>query len=136
MSRRAARMLRGASGLVTCLFGVMSSLQAQPASTNLNWSQLPSIPNPVGLAAPFAGVSEGALIVAGGANFPEAMPWAGGKKVWHDSIYVLPKPDATWVSGGRLSRRLAYGVAVSVGDGVLCAGGSNEREHLVVTQSL
>lgn len=129
MSRRSAHTFRGFSSWVTCLFGFMLMLQAQPATTNLNWSQLPSIPNPAGFAAPFAGVSGGALIVAGGANFPEAMPWAGGKKTWHNSIYVLPKPDATWVAGGSLPRQLAYGVSVSVGAGVLCAGGSNEREH-------
>ena len=52
---------------------------AQPAA--LTWKQLPPLPDKLGFAGSFAGVSGGALIVAGGANFPEAMPWAGGPKV-------------------------------------------------------
>jgi hypothetical protein len=44
-----------------------------------------------GLAGAFAGVSNGVLIIAGGANFPDAAPWKGGKKVWWDKIQVLEK---------------------------------------------
>jgi N-acetylneuraminic acid mutarotase len=69
------------------------------------------------------------LIVAGGANFPEKMPWEGGQKVWHDSIFVLPKDDGQWLSGFRLPRPAAYGVSLTISGGVLCAGGSDAREH-------
>src|SRR5262249_32865009 len=65
----------------------------------------------------------------GGANYPDAMPWDGGKKVWCDSVYVLPKPDGQWITGFKLPHPLAYGVSVSADDGVLCAGGSDAREH-------
>jgi N-acetylneuraminate epimerase len=105
---------------------VVSSLAA---SATLNWKQLAPIPDPVGFAAPFAGVSDGALIVAGGANFPGALPWEGGKKFWYDSIYVLSKPDGEWQAGFKLPRPLGYGVSVSTRAGVVCAGGSDANQH-------
>ena len=95
----------------------------------LYWKEQSRIPDRVGFAAPFAGVSGGALIVAGGANFPGATPWEGGTKVWYDSIFVLPKPDGSWRTGFKLQRPIAYGVSVTTPDGVLCAGGSDARQH-------
>lgn len=100
------------------------------AASTLNWEQFTALPDPVGFAAPFAGVSGGALIVAGGANFPGAMPWEGGRKVWHDSIFVLPHPNGAWLTGFNLPRPAGYGVSVSTLWGIICAGGSDERQHL------
>ena len=42
------------------------------------WEQLPPIPKPLGVAAPFAGVSGGALLVAGG----EVRPGVRSPEVW------------------------------------------------------
>ena len=42
-----------------------------------------------------AGVSGGALLVAGGANFPDKKPWQGGTKVWYDTVFVLDEPGTT-----------------------------------------
>ena len=62
---------------------------------NLTWDELPPLPPSAGqakqpgVAGPFAGVHGDALIVAGGANFPDKMPWEGGTKVWWDDIWVL-----------------------------------------------
>ncbi|MGB0741144.1 MAG: hypothetical protein ACPGXX_13810, partial [Planctomycetaceae bacterium] len=36
----------------------------------LTWQELPELPDDLGVAGPFAGVHNDALIVAGGANFP------------------------------------------------------------------
>ncbi len=106
---------------------VMSMISAQ--TETLNWKQLPSLPDPIGFAAPFAGVSGGALLVGGGANFPGAMPWEGGKKIWYDTLYVLPQPDGDWLPGFKLPRLLGYGVSVSTRDAVICAGGSDAQQH-------
>jgi N-acetylneuraminic acid mutarotase len=87
---------------------------------------LPPLPNARGFAGPQAGVSNGALIVAGGTNFPEKMPWEGGKKVWHDDVYVLESPAATqWKHAGKLPRPLAHAAAVTTRHGLLCVGGSD-----------
>jgi N-acetylneuraminate epimerase len=98
-------------------------------SNSLHWLQLPSLPDPIGFAAPFAGTSGGALIVAGGANFRGAMPWDGGQKVWSDSVFVLPEPRGRWLTGFKMSHTIAHGVAASTPEGVLCAGGSDPHQH-------
>ena len=101
---------------------------SQPARpTEFNWKQLPPIPDPLGLAGPFAGSSDGALIVAGGANFPHGMPWEGGEKVWYDSVFVLTEPEGKWRTGFKLPHPLGYGVSVTTPAGVLCAGGGDAK---------
>lgn len=84
-----------------------------------------------GIAGPFAGIHGNALIVAGGANFPDTMPWHGGRKQYHDEIYTLQLPSG---SGGwkvmkgpeGLPRPVAYGASASVKAGVVCMGGETE----------
>ncbi|MBI5693795.1 MAG: sodium/solute symporter [Verrucomicrobia bacterium] len=95
----------------------------------LQWSKLPSLPDREGFAYPYAGVSNGALLVAGGANFPEKKPWEGGAKVWYDTVFVLEKPDGAWKVAGRLSRPLGYGVSLTTREGVACLGGSDLQRH-------
>jgi N-acetylneuraminic acid mutarotase len=95
----------------------------------ISWKQLPDIPDRTGFAAPFAGVSGDALIVAGGANFPDAMPWDGGKKVWYDSVFVLEQPHGEWKKVSKLPGPLGYGVSFTTANGVLCAGGSDATQH-------
>jgi N-acetylneuraminate epimerase len=89
------------------------------------WSRLAPIPDPAGVAAPFAGLSGEALIVAGGANFPDKSLWDGGRKVWHDAIFALERPDGEWKRAGTLPRPIAYGVSVTHRGGVVCVGGSD-----------
>src|SRR3954462_3300250 len=97
------------------------------------WKQLPSMPDAIGLAGSFAGVSGGALLVAGGANFPDKMPWEGGRKVWHDRVWVLESANASWREVGGLPRPLAYGISVSSRDSVICVGGSDADRHYADT---
>jgi len=99
------------------------------AESSLRWSALPPLPDALGFAGTFAGVSGSSLIVAGGANFPDAYPWDGGSKVYHDTIHVLDSPDGTWrVSEQRLPTAVGYGASVSLPsrDAVLCMGGNDE----------
>ena len=95
----------------------------------LSWKTLAPLPDREGLAAPFAGVSGGVLLVAGGANFPEKKPWDGGTKVWYDTVFVLEELGGTWRAAGKLPRPLGYGVSVTTPDGVLCLGGSDATRH-------
>ena len=100
------------------------------------WSQLPDLPpapgqaQQKGLAGAFSGVHQDALILAGGANFPQALPWEGGTKVWWDDIYVLVQQSSgnyRWLtnSSWKLPQPLAYGVSISTSKGLLCIGGDN-----------
>ena len=99
--------------------------------------RLPDLPAPpaggisLGLAGTFAGTHRGALIVAGGANFPDGWPKdkSGGppQKVYHRDVYVLEKvddADPKWhVFANVLPHGYSYGVSVSTADGVVCYGG-------------
>uniref|UniRef100_A0A7C2NWY5 Galactose oxidase n=1 Tax=Schlesneria paludicola TaxID=360056 RepID=A0A7C2NWY5_9PLAN len=123
-------MLRLALAATALLFASPSLLCGQTASPALTWSELPPLPDTVGLAGAFVGVSNGALLVAGGANFPDGRPWGGAKKVWHDEIYVLTDPRGKWsVAGTRLPRPLGYGISADTAQGVLCIGGSDVDRH-------
>lgn len=94
-----------------------------------DWSKLAPLPDAEGFAGSFAGVTNGALVVAGGANFPDKKPWDGGKKVWTDRAFVLDKPDGKWRDAGTLPRPLGYGVSASHGTGVVCVGGCDTDRH-------
>lgn len=93
------------------------------------WKQLPSLPDPEGFAGCYAGVSHGALLVAGGANFPGKKPWEGGEKIWYGKVFVLESPDGEWKPAGTLPRPLGYGVSVTHQDSVVCVGGSDALRH-------
>ncbi len=110
------------------VFLIMNFLTAASAQT-LRWNQLPPIPDAEGFAAPFAGVSGGALIVAGGANITGEKWKDPLTKKWYDSIFVLEKPDGKWRSGFKLPRPLGYGVSVTADDAMLCFGGSDSAKH-------
>src|SRR4051812_31057183 len=105
-----------------------SGLSTMPAQ-EIRWSNLPSIPDREGFAYPFAGVSNDALIVAGGANFPDKRPWEGGTKRWYDSVFVLERPDGQWKQAGKLPRPIGYGVSITTADGILCLGGCDQDRH-------
>lgn len=110
------------------LLGLLAIVGPAAAAEALQWSTLPALPDKHGFAAPFAGVSGDALIVAGGANFPDGYPWDGGKKVFHDRIFVLNAPDGSWqVSATRLPAPVGYGVSVTLParNSVLCIGGND-----------
>jgi len=111
----------------------------QSAAPSLVWSELPELPpapgesRQIGLAGPFAGVHNEAILVAGGANFPHALPWRGGKKVWWDDVFVLVKGAGgrpRWITDPRfkLPRPLAYGASVSTPGGVVCIGGCDANQ--------
>ncbi|SIS96012.1 sodium:solute symporter family transporter [Belliella pelovolcani] len=109
---------------------------SQDEITQLNWSSIANLEDvdsevgKLGYAGMFVGEHRGAIIMAGGANFPEQMPWDGGKKFWWNSIFFLDvTPNGfTWVKNldVKLSKNLAYGAAVSTPQGVVLIGGENE----------
>ena len=115
--------------VLACVLAASIGYAAELAGVGLRWERLPDLPNRAGLASPYAGVSNGTLLVGGGANFPEAPPWAGGKKRWYDAVYALSEPRGEWKEVGKLPRPMAYGVSVTARGGVVCAGGSDLERH-------
>ncbi len=125
-------MSRGAWALVggLALFALGCAQSSREVASAFAWSELPPLPDGVGLAGACVGVSGDALIVAGGANFPHGPPWEGHPKVWHDRVLVLEEPEGPWREvPTRLPRPLAYGVALSWNDSLLCLGGGDATRH-------
>lgn len=80
----------------------------------------------IGYAGMLGGAHNGVLLAAGGANFPEGVPWEGGKKVWTDAIFILQ--NGQWrLSSTKLPMPLGYSASVATPQGVLCIGGNNEN---------
>jgi hypothetical protein len=110
------------------------SLCKEPARDYLEWSKLEKIPpvgtqrDTLGVAGPFVGVHNDALIIAGGANFKK--PYWQSSKIWHDDIWVLLRTEKgpRWIKGGKLDRPIAYGACVSTKYGIVCMGGNNANQ--------
>ena len=62
---------------------------------SIEWKTIAELPpfnnqsKSIGVAGPIVGVINNKLIVAGGANFPEKMPWQGGKKAYYNNIAIF-----------------------------------------------
>lgn len=84
----------------------------------------------LGVAGPVTGVHQNKLIVAGGANFPDSMPWQGGKKKYYNDIYVYEKKGGKIVllkQQFALPFNIAYAACCSAPGGIVYAGGENEN---------
>lgn len=114
------------------------NLKAQPHTRLIEWSftvPLPAAPGEStqpGLAGAMGGLHNGALLVAGGSNFPDRMPWHGGRKKYWRDIYVLleesPQAKFRWFERTfKLPFPLAYGASAASEEGILLIGGENAQ---------
>ncbi len=102
--------------------------RGQDKTEMLRWEELPSLPDPLGVAGPLVGVHDNALIVGGGANFPK--PVWDNDKVWRDRVWVLPRGESgfgQWREVGTLDQPVAYAACVSTPLGVACLGGCDSQ---------
>ena len=118
------------------MFSTVSTYAQKAKGTAMQWkieAQLPASngqPKSLGFAGPVAGVHGNILIIAGGANFPDAMPWSGGKKKYYDDVYVYEKRKDKLVLHKKISKlpsSIAYSANCSIPQGIVCAGGENEK---------
>lgn len=102
----------------------------------IRWRQVSVLPQPenspggAGYAGMLAGIHQDKLIVAGGANFPDTMPWFGGKKKYYDRIFVLSlrRGKISLVSDeGRLPEPLAYTASCNTARGIFFGGGESGK---------
>lgn len=113
----------------------VTELFAQKKTDPVSWSiageltsnngQLVSL----GVAGPVTGVHGKMMFVAGGANFPDSMPWQGGKKKYYNRIDVFTKTSNHLIpiaGNYALPDKIAYAASCSTPNGVLYAGGENE----------
>lgn len=125
--------------LTSFLFLLALVLQAQTSKHNDNafnavhYQSLPplSVGCNQGVSAPFAGYASSNILVAGGCNFPATPAAEGGAKTFYNTIYQLPCAPgrtANWQVVGQLPHTLAYGVGLSVPEGLICIGGTDGKQ--------
>src|SRR5512133_2373761 len=87
-----------------------------------------------GLAGAISGCAGNRLIVAGGSNFEDNLPWRGGTKLYHDEIYILKREKdnmLNWLpTGQRLPQPMAYSANVPVTNGFISIGGEDLTKKL------
>lgn len=114
-------------------FTVATYAQKRPGKA-MQWKIAAELPGAngqlkaLGLAGPVAGIHHNKLIIAGGANFPDSMPWLGGKKKYHDEVYVYERKQNEFVliqKKIKLPFAIAYAAVCSTEKGVVVAGGEN-----------
>ena len=86
---------------------VLSCLDMQAADRTFNSARFGALPQlrvsgEQGVSAPFAGVSNGVVLVAGGCNFPGVPASEGGRKVFYSDVYLL-QGDRGWQRVGSLA---------------------------------
>lgn len=82
-----------------------------------------------GVAAPVTGISNNVLIVGGGADFPDALPWLGGKKKYYDKVCIYEANGDSLMQTGKafaLHHPVAYAASCSTTVGLIYAGGESE----------
>ena len=102
-----------AAGLVACHTEMMKVTELKA---------IPDAAYAKGVSAPFCGVVGDALVVAGGANFPDKSLLDGGsKRVYAD---IWSQADGEWVHAGVLPDSTAYGATFAVDGALVLAGGN------------
>lgn len=125
------------------IFSMISLAVAFAASADPAPIAAASIQDPVGRAGMAAAVcsgnsEQGAFLIAGGANFPNAKPGAKsaeerGEKVYYAEVALVEPGEKGLLQArvvGGLPKALAYAAFASTAQGMLIAGGCNENGHL------
>jgi N-acetylneuraminate epimerase len=112
------------------------ALSQKKAVNHVEWKMAAQLQNTdgstsLGFAGPINGISNGVLIVTGGANFQDKMPWEGGKKHYSKEIHVLQQCNDTYSWNKKVQSTLpepiAYCGSTSTDLGVVYVGGENEN---------
>lgn len=114
------------------IFMGFSLLAQQDSNSRMDWSELPSLPDTLGLGGAVVGESNNVLLVAGGSNFPTPL-WDGGTKHYYSEIYILEKDLSggyTWRNAGNLPYPVSNGASVNTTNGILTIGGQNDTGDL------
>lgn len=125
-------MYRRISFLFICT-AMLTACSTKTDKVSVTWEVIENLPSKngqshLGLAGPLTGVVDDKLLIAGGANFPDGMPWDGGKKAYPQEAYLYHWDRGKLILQQELAldRSLAYSGNVSV-DGVLyVVGGEGE----------
>jgi N-acetylneuraminate epimerase len=113
-------------------------LAQQMQVSDISWNITAQIPSKnkqtpsLGLAGAAVGKTADKLIIAGGTNFPDKMPWNGGKKNYYKEVFIYDKSShgltlVVTEEQFKLPFNLAYAAVCSTSKGTILAGGENEN---------
>jgi N-acetylneuraminate epimerase len=122
--------------LIIPMFYAFASKAQEKHSDTIEWKvagELPSLnesEKSPGFAGTVTGILNNMLLVAGGSNFPEHMPWNGGKKKYYSDVYLFRKKDDSLISNNSLfslPAPISYAASCTTPLGIVYAGGENEN---------
>ena len=81
-----------------------------------------------GLIGAYSGLINNRLIIAGGLSYPDSLAVKESEWNYNSDAYTisLENPDKLILLPNVLPENLAFGVSITLSDGVLCIGGANE----------
>lgn len=121
---------------ISLLMATTEAFSQKNEVSQVNWTTAAQVQNndgslSLGFAGAINGISNDVLIVTGGANFPDKMPWEGGKKSYSKTIHVLQKckDQFSWIAAvkSELPEAIAYCGSTATKFGVVYVGGENEN---------
>ena len=124
--------------LVAFIIFMIPAIAQKKKVVSIKWDIAGALPAPadhqksIGVAGAVIGMHAGFLFVAGGANFPDKMPWEGGIKRYHSEGYVFKRnTDGKFelYKTFRLPDAMGYSANCSTPFGVVAAGGENENGY-------
>jgi N-acetylneuraminate epimerase len=127
-------MFRSIGFLIFLMFSMLTVNSQHTPVQSINGKKVGEFPMSkgvasIGLAGQSAGVFGDFMIVAGGTNFPNKLPWEGGKKAYYDDVFLYNK-DAkgilTFSGNHKLPMNLGYAATTTTEKGLVIAGGENE----------
>lgn len=115
-------------------FMIVASCNTKETESTVTWKTAGALPTlttkeALGVAGPVSGFTGNRLLIAGGANFPEQLPWKGGTKRYYDDVYLFDPVKQDFFTDTlslKLPHPVAYAGSVTAGDQVFYAGGENE----------
>ena len=115
--------------------GILFASSVNGQVGRLEWHnsiELPMMQNgkpSIGVAGPIVGLTNGYLLIGGGANFPDLPPWEGGVKKIQKEVFVYSRDGEALhlVARDTLAEAVAYGGNLSLPNGLFVIGGEAEE---------
>ena len=127
-------MVRANACIIFSMLWMLTANSQHKPNQLSNWKKVGEFPASkgipsIGLAGQSAGVFGDFMIIAGGTNFPDKLPWEGGRKVYYDDVFFYGKNTKgvlTFSGKYTLPMNLGYAATASTEKGLFIAGGENE----------
>lgn len=118
--------------LILCCILVMSACNMKDSNLEIEWNVAGTLPADtdnaahIGVAGPVTGMIDDILIVAGGANFPDGMPWDGGTKAYSKEVYLYAigqNSELELTHTHTFEDSVAYAANISLDNAIYSIGG-------------